>query len=206
MAPNKLVKISSILLVISLLFFLLTGFYYGFYKWQVSQPDKGVITRVGEIVNFERENNYLNIKINNKSIKLIANYNSKMLIPSSIEQKNLDFSKINVGDSVLVEYDASNNVIKSLTKITIEDQNLKLIKGKITKIDNRNLEIRTLELYSKNYLYVVGGQTFDIIDNTNGKNQVMQYNSLKINDDVIIEFDNQKNVKNIYLIKVGPKS
>lgn len=209
MPKNNLVKILTVLLILSSLFLILSLFFYSYQTIKSKNSDKGLITRLGKIAEVNNEVNNLTLKIdfgqeNDPDIQsLSSNYQTKMILPPNPEQLKIDLTKLTKNLQVMAEFDYASKTLKTLIVLQPQE-NIFTVKAKITRLENKQLDVMTLEEAPKNLTFTLG-DGIKIIDKTSNQERTININGLKKNDNVYLEYDQEKKIYQIILIKSGPK-
>lgn len=206
MKYNKFTIICSTLLITSIIFLLVTISYYYYKVYKENRPESDVITKTGQINDININEKTLSINLGQNIEKLIINYQTKMILPPEANQLNIDLTKLKINDNVSVKFNASSKILELLVKLESENSTNQIIKGKITSINNSNLELKTLETNFDTLSYdIKSSNSIEVIDKTSDQDKKIIYSKLAKNDDIIIEINSNNSISKISLIKIGPK-
>lgn len=204
----KINKILSILLILSCAYLIGALIFFGYKKYYSPQHKSfnGEISTIGRIE--EIGSNYLTIEFEtNNQVKLSYNDKTTMMLTPQYQSIPFDKNKINKDDTAVVKYHTKGNILINITDfgpVSLTNQT----RGKIEKIDDKQLIIRTWQENKLEQIYDLNDQVkyYDWTDLANKKETTRD--KLKINDDINIEYDikdKQNITKNIYLLKIGPE-
>lgn len=201
----KTYRLKLYLLILATVFFLTALIFNLSKNYQKNAAEKGVVTRAGQVSKLNESNQLLTINLGDDQ-EISLNYDDQSQMISSGESQAVNFAskKIKVGDQVLLRYNAENNHLQLLWQIDYQNALLPTIKGKIGEITDNLLTVQTIEENSRSQSFSFNKSSLKVVDKTATKDQIIDFDNLKNNDDIIVEYNNNNEVVNIYLIKIGP--